>query len=139
MRRLIFAIIIAVLYAACANNSEIPKEIVPQAKMEKIMWDMLQADRFANDFIDKPGDTIDNKAEKFKVYQQVFKVHGITREEFLKSYKFYLSRPDITRTMFDSISAQAERRRAEVYSKKQKTDSVKPRIDSLRKKLIRKK
>lgn len=99
------------------------------------MWDIVQADRFVNGFLPRPGDSSFNKAETLKIYDGVFKVHGITREAFFKSYKFYLSRPDITKVMFDSIAAQAERKKAEVY---QKPKIDKAKIDSLNKKIIRK-
>lgn len=102
---------------------------------------MLQADRFVNEFLPKRGDTTYDDTAVFKVYQNVFKVHHITREEFIKSYKFYLGRPDITRVMFDSISTQAQRRRAEVYESKRRSDSLrqkKRKIDSLRKESLRK-
>lgn len=134
---LIFVIVFAF---GCADKSKIPKDIIPQERMEKIMWDMLQADRFVNQYVDKPGDTVEKKEEMFKVYQKVFNLHGISRDEFLKSYKFYLGRPDITRTIFDSISAQAERKRKEIYetkvdTMKRKSDSARARIDSLKRKI----
>lgn len=129
----IHLMVFVVFFVACTNNSKVPKDVIPQEEMKRIMWDMVQADRFVSEFVDKPGDTIDNRADGFKVYEQVFKLHGISREDFLNSYKFYLGRPDLTRTMFDSISAQAERRKAEVYANP-KADSLRAKLDSLKKK-----
>src|SRR5690606_39128821 len=60
----------------------------------------------------------DKKKETFLYYQKVFQLHGISHEEFLKSYDFYLGRPDILKVMFDSISAQAERSRGQLYKEK---------------------
>ncbi|MGN6418818.1 MAG: DUF4296 domain-containing protein, partial [Pseudobacter sp.] len=59
--------------------------------------------------------------ETLKLYDQVFQVHKITREEFVKSYKFYLSRPDISKVMFDSIASRANRKREEQYNKPPET------------------
>ncbi len=152
MIRFFLAYTFCLVFFSCTNNMKVPKDIIPKPKMEKILWDMLQADRFVNEFLPKRGDTTYDDTAVFKVYQNVFKVHDITREEFIRSYKFYLGRPDITKVMFDSISVQAQRRRAEVYQiknkadslkyRKQKTDSLRqdsikrPRIDSLRKKIL---
>ena len=123
------------IFAACADHTKIPKNIIQKDKMQKVLWDMIQADRFATNFLPKRGDSTFNTTEVLKVYQKVFDVHGITRDEFLKSYTFYLNHPDITKVLYDSISAQAERRRDEVYKSKTNADSLKMNLkkDSLRK------
>ncbi len=133
MRRWL-AVCTVCFFAACTDNTKVPKDLIQKDKMQKVLWDMLQADRFAIDFLPKPGDTTYNEREVLKVYQKVFNVHGITRDDFLKSYAFYLNHPDITKVLYDSISVQAERRRAEAYRPKPQTDSLKK--DSLRRALI---
>ena len=133
------AVILVVIFAACANNDKIPKGIIGKAEMEKVMWDMLMADRYVNIYVLHSKDSLpERKKNAAIVYEKVFQLHGITRDEFIKSYKFYLSRPDITKVMFDSISSRADRRRAEAHAPKktspllQKRDSL-LRRDSLRK------
>jgi len=106
-------VIILLVFAACTNNNKIPDGIIPKRKMENILWDMIRADRFANQFL--VHDSVNRKRKTFEMYENVFHIHHISREEFLKSYKFYLGRPDIAKVMFDSISVRAERRRSEVY------------------------
>ena len=130
---------LAILFiAGCTDHSKIPPDIIPQEKMKKIMWDMVQADRYVNFYIMTQKDSLPVKKEKAALfYENVFRLYGINRDEFLKSYKFYMGRPDLTKLMFDSISAQGERRRAEVYTGRKnpilnKRDSV-LRRDSLRK------
>lgn len=134
----IAACLLVVIFAACTNNDKIPKGIIGKDKMEKIMWDMLMADRYVNLYItNKKDSTIDKKEDAAEVYERVFRMHGITRDEFIKSYKFYLSRPDITKVLFDSISARADKRRGEAHAPKrynpilQKRDSL-HRVDSIR-------
>jgi hypothetical protein len=85
--------------------------------MEKVMWDMLQADRYVNLYImakkeDSPA-IKQQKAAEF--YEQVFRINDVTRDEFIKSYKFYLGRPDLSKIMFDSISSRADRMRNDLY------------------------
>src|SRR5690349_5897680 len=92
-----------VFFISCTNNSKVPKDVIPKAKMEKVLWDMMLADRFATEFLKRPGDSAYSDTAVLKVYQQVFNIHGITKDDFLKSYKFYLNHPDIARVMFDSI------------------------------------
>jgi len=131
-------IFIGICIAACADNDKIPKDIIQKDRMEKIMWDMLQADRFVNTFVTDKTDSMDEKNKQAaEFYARVFRMHNISKDEFIKSYNFYLGRPDITKVMFDSISARAERRRAEPYNSRrsplmQKRDSI-MRLDSIRK------
>jgi hypothetical protein len=84
--------------------------------MQQVLWDMIQAERFRETFI--RDSALDLKAETFKLYAQVFDVHNVTKDEFVKSYKFYMSRPDISRDMFDSLATQANRQREELYKPK---------------------
>lgn len=128
---------ILLIFVACTNNTKIPSDIIGKEKMEKILWDMVQADRFVQTFIMVKKDSSEDKKKEAAIfYERVFQMTGISRDEFIKSYKYYLSRPDITKTLFDSISARADRRRAEVHSGRrnpflEKRDSLK-RLDSIR-------
>lgn len=99
----------------CSDKNRVPSSVLPREKMQKILWDMIQADRFAAAYVLKDSATKNVKEETFKLYEQVFQVNEVTREEFVKSYKYYLSRPDITRVMLDSLAAEANRRREEMY------------------------
>lgn len=124
-----------VVLTGCSSHKSVPPGMIPKEKMEQILWDMVQADRFASGFILTKKDAFEAKKEEaIQFYDQVFHLHGITRDEFVKSYKYYLGRPDITKVLFDSITVQAERRRDEALQRVQ--DSLTKRhqdsIDLLR-------
>lgn len=132
----IWAVLLIVALAGCTNNAEVPPGIIRRPKMEKIMWDMLQADRFAATFIQSRADTLDrNRKETIELYDKVFSYNGITRADFLKSYQFYLGRPDILKDMFDSLSVQAERKRADIY-RRPRCDSTSKKPDSIRRRIF---
>ena len=130
-------IIIAV--AACTDRTKVPSGIVKQPRMEKIMWDMVQADRYVAAFINtNKQDSPDVKKEKAAVlYEQVFRLNDISREDFLKSYKFYLGRPDLTKKMFDSIASRADRHRDQLYRSWPKSSMLSRRDSLLRADSIR--
>ena len=131
--------LIIVIIAGCVNNDKIPKGIIDKPKMEKILWDMLEADRFVANFImTKEGDSATKKLQATEMYEQVFRLNKISRDEFLKSYKFYLGRPDITKVMFDSISARADRRRNEIYKSSPRATMLSRKDSLLRADSIRK-
>ncbi|HUP14002.1 MAG TPA: hypothetical protein VM187_17400, partial [Niastella sp.] len=52
--------------------------------------------------------------------------------EFVKSYKFYMSRPDIARTMFDSLATRANRTREDLNKPARlDTAAAQKNVDSL--------
>ena len=107
---------------SCTDKDKIPKGVLPKDKMESVLWDMLEAERYRTTFI---KDSSKMKTETFKLYAEVFAIHKITKDQFIKSYKFYMSRPDIARDMFDSLSTKANRRREDMYkTKSQTTDTA---------------
>lgn len=106
--------LLLLLVLGCTNPQRVPSGIYPKEKMEAILWDMLLADRFSAQYLLKDSLKINVRDTTFKLYDQVFQVHKTTKEEFLKSYKFYLSRPDITKVMLDSLAARSNRNRSEL-------------------------
>jgi hypothetical protein len=132
MNRLLLVCLSAIVWCvvSCTDKDKTPAGILPKDKMEKVLWDMIQAERYRETFV--RDSALDLKKETFKLYAQVFAVHQITKDEFIKSYKFYMSRPDITRVMFDSLATRANRRREELYKPQPlDTASAKPKVDSL--------
>lgn len=132
MNRLLLVCLSAIVWCAvsCTDKDKIPAGVLPKDKMEKVLWDMIQAERYRETFV--RDSALDLKKETFKLYAQVFEVHQISKDEFIKSYKFYMGRPDITRVLFDSLATRANRRREELYKPQPlDTASAKPKVDSL--------
>lgn len=132
MNRLLLVCLSAIVWCAvsCTDKDKVPAGVLPKDKMEKVLWDMIQAERYRETFV--RDSALDLKKETFKLYAQVFEIHQISKDEFIKSYKFYMSRPDITRVMFDSLATRANRRREELYKPQPlDTASAKPKVDSL--------
>ena len=132
MNRLLLVCLSAIVWCvvSCTDKDKVPAGVLPKEKMEKVLWDMIQAERYRETFV--RDSALDLKKETFKLYAQVFEIHQITKDEFIKSYKFYMSRPDITRVLFDSLATRANRRREELYKPQPlDTASAKPTVDSL--------
>lgn len=132
MNRLLLVCLSAIVWCviSCTDKDKIPAGVLPKDKMEKVLWDMIQAERYRETFVRDSAK--DLKKETFTLYAQVFEIHQISKDEFVKSYKFYMSRPDIARTMFDSLATRANRRRDELYSSARlDTASAQHKADSL--------
>ena len=91
---------------------------------------MIQADRYATIVLSRDS-TKNLKEETFVLYEQVFSIHKINRQQFVKSFKFYMERPDISQVMLDSLATKANRRREEMYRPKEQAPN--PQADSTKK------
>ena len=132
-----FFIILIISNFACIRDNKVPKDIIPQNQMRKIMWDLMRADAYVSDFVMKDS-TRDKKTESAKLYEKIFDIHATSQEAFKKSLVFYQNRPDLFKVISDSL-------RADEKKSQQYPDEKKPQIDTtlrkmkLNKKLIEKK
>jgi Domain of unknown function (DUF4296) len=111
----------AVFLLSCGN--QLPKGIVEQKKMEKVLWDILKVDTYSKNYIAK--DTTKNAAvENAKMQQQVFDLHKITKEEFYKSYTYYLAHSDLIKPLLDTIINKASIEKYSKYNTRQRSDSA---------------
>jgi hypothetical protein len=117
MTRVIF-IVLFFLLTGCVYKSSIPSDIIPPDSMEKVLWDMIQADQFSKLYLLKDSAKTNVKLETVKLYQEIFQIHHTTKEAFQKSYTFYMNRPELTKTIFDSLSVYANKQRDEVFKAK---------------------
>ena len=120
MRRVVAGISVLLMVlgmvTGCSDKDRIPSGVLPRQKMEDVLWDMIQADQYSS-FLTKDSAHINLKEERLRLYEQVFLLHGVTREQFRKSYDYYMSRPDLTQTMFDSLQSRGNRLRSEANNR----------------------
>jgi len=76
--------------------------------MQEILWDVFRADALAQQSV-KNDSTKIVAEENSMLTLKVFSIHGITKEQFDKSYAYYSQHPDVMRTVLDSLSAQKTR------------------------------
>ena len=128
-------ILILCLFIACRDKTKTPSGVLPKEKMEKVLWDMMLADRFASQFLTKDSAKKNITEETFKVYAEVFSINNVSRKEFVKSYKFYMTRPDLSKVIMDTILLRANRLKEENYKPRlaNPPDSMPKPVDSVRK------
>ena len=135
--RLFLFISLIILAVGCIQDKKIPKDVLPQNEMRKVMWDLMRADAYVSAFIMKDSSK-NQKTESAILYEKIFDIHSTTQETFKKSLLFYQNRPDLFKAISDSL--RSDERKAQEYQ-----DLKKPEIDTtyrkmkLNKKLIEKK
>jgi hypothetical protein len=103
----LFLITISVVLFSCSDNN-LPRGILSQEKMETILWEQLKADAFTKEFISK--DSSKNLAtENVQLQQKLFAKYKIDKEDFYKSYQYYLKHDALMKDVLDSIVAKQTR------------------------------
>lgn len=92
------------VFTACKGKNRIPADVLPQKRMQAVMWDMMRADHFLTDYVFNKDSGLDKTAESFKYYQQIFAFHKTNTEQFRKSYSFYTNHPNLFKAIMDSLS-----------------------------------
>jgi hypothetical protein len=90
-------------------------DILGQDTMKLVMWDMLRADEYFTR-LSLHDSTGAKKNERFRLYQQVFDIHHITKGKFDTSYLYYAAHPVAYKLLIDSLETFAARERAKVFN-----------------------
>ena len=106
-KRLAFLLPFLFLYA-CSTKQSVPKDILPPAKMQSILWDTFRADEMALYYQFKDS-SYARLTKREELYQKIFQVHHITKDQFKRSLQFYQSRPDLLKTILDSLQKQSDK------------------------------
>jgi hypothetical protein len=102
--RIFSTLLILALFASC-NNKQAPPEILPKEKMEKVLWELLQADEWA--FYIHQLDTTARKQAALQHYAEVYRINGIDAKVFKQSYEYYSKRPALLSPVLDSVRNMA--------------------------------
>ncbi|MBI2729646.1 MAG: DUF4296 domain-containing protein [Sphingobacteriales bacterium] len=100
MRYFIFSFIL-LFFGGCSGRDKIPEGVLTQDKMTNVLSDMLIADAVNNER-KQHDSTININSVSPVSYQQVFSLYKITKDDFFKSYNFYLNHPDLFKVVLDS-------------------------------------
>ena len=124
MCRLVSVFFLINLLPSCSDENKIPSDVLDPAKMKKIMWDMFRADEYVTSFIWNNDSSVDRFEESEKLYNEIFRIHNITKEKFEKSLSFYRTHPDLLKKIVDSLSFQEHPYR--------KREPIQPILDSVK-------
>jgi hypothetical protein len=102
MKKLSLIFVLIILFS-CKNNNVAENILSPQ-KMEIVLWEQMKADAFTKEFISK-NSNIQLTTENFKLQQKIFDKFGIDKNDFYKTYKYYLNDVNLMSNLLDSIIA----------------------------------
>ena len=100
--------LIALLFLfSCTKKTQVPKDVLPPAQMEKLVLDLMEADELVlRKSIDS---TASDSFNRGVVYTAVFNQHKISKEDFRKSFSYYESHPELLKIVLDSIQSEVQK------------------------------
>jgi Domain of unknown function (DUF4296) len=103
----LFFIIISVVLFSCSDDN-LPRGILSHEKMELMLWEQMKADAFTKEFISKdPSKNLE--VENIQLQQKLFAKYKIDKDDFYKSYQYYLKHDALMKDVLDSIVAKQTR------------------------------
>jgi len=100
-------IFFTVLVGSCsAEKKQVPDEVLAPARMQAVLWEMIRADVFVRDHL--APDSL-QQPKSFGIYNDIFRRHGTTREQFRESLTYYRRHPDLFKPLLDSLEQRQKR------------------------------
>jgi hypothetical protein len=104
MNRIICCIILLLGFIACQGKNKVPKNILPPPRMLDVMKDMMLADEFVAGYIWKNDSSVSRLEESIPLYEKIFSMHRIHKEQLRKSLAYYRDHPKLFKTVIDSLN-----------------------------------
>lgn len=110
MRKGILVMLIGsiLLVYSCSDNAGAPAHLIARDKMEDVLWDMMRADLFINNYMVIKDTALDKKKQGIQLYTRILKMHKISQEDFRESFKYYRSQPIELKDLMDSLSRRKD-------------------------------
>jgi Domain of unknown function (DUF4296) len=103
MRKCLLLLMI-VLGFACNSKPDAPAKLLSRDKMEDILWDLMRADLFINNYMVIKDTALDKKKQGIELYSQILELHKVSQEQFRESFLYYRSQPEELKILMDSLS-----------------------------------
>lgn len=101
-----YILLLLIVTASCSNNNKIPGDILTKSKMQVVIWDLIRADEFVSNYIWKNDSLINRMEESVRLYEKIFLIHKITKDEFRRSLSFYRQHPKLLKIIVDSLNSK---------------------------------
>ncbi|MBM3415454.1 MAG: DUF4296 domain-containing protein [Bacteroidetes bacterium] len=110
MKNLIVTGALLLWLAACQNKKQLPEGVLPEGKMKALLWDMMRADQFLNDFVFSRDTSLDKQKESIRLYRQVLALHKVSKKDLQQSMSYYLAHQDKFKAILDSVAVRSPSR-----------------------------
>jgi len=102
MKQLPAILILCIFLCGCSNKDKKDSAVLSEKQMTDVMWDLMRVDQYVQDIVLKDTSKKMNE-ERERRYEEVFRFHHITIEQFKKSKDWYQANPVRFQPIIDSI------------------------------------
>ena len=123
-------------FFSCKQNKN--NEILPPKIMQQVLWDYIKTDAYITNYVTKDSSQ-NSQLINANLQQQTLKRYHITREQFDKSYAYYVAHGSELVKITDSIFAKNQREQLSKFvpgalpAKKNRMDSVQVKKSRIKK------
>lgn len=111
IKYLIVTLIVLSCLEGCSGKGGTNPIILTKIQMQDVMWDIIEADVFTQQFVKKDTST-KSSVVNIELQNKIFALHKITRADYYRSYDYYTIHPELMQVILDSMSVKAERERS---------------------------
>jgi len=98
-RVLLFVFLFACLISCSKKHVRVPNDVIPKEEMKSILLDEQLAQAAVGNY--QYNDSLKYTMNDFTNY--VLQKHGVSREKFISSMKFYSSHPDLLKEIYQQV------------------------------------
>ncbi len=105
------------VWASCQSEEEVPQEMIQPEQMKEVLIDLHLAEAWK-----ERRKMAEDTALIFikSQYEEIFKMHDITRPDFEQSLDYYERHPDFMDEIYQEVINEMSRREGELKAKKKK-------------------
>jgi hypothetical protein len=115
-KQLLLPFVLLILVLSCTGRKHIPSGILEPEKMEKVMYDVIVAEGYAESYLYKDSSKTREEWMNGEL-DKVLAIHKVSQETFMKSYGFYKDRPDLFKPIADTMNEKSQRNRERVFDR----------------------
>ncbi|HVZ57068.1 MAG TPA: DUF4296 domain-containing protein [Chitinophagaceae bacterium] len=115
MRRTLLGLLCCLLVGSCSSPApRPPADVLPGPRMQQLLWDMIRADSYLSMYLARDSGA-KKLAESKQLYEEIFRIHHTSRDQFNKSLTYYKAHPDQFKLILDSLDVQKKRVLEQIY------------------------
>lgn len=72
--------------------------------MQAVLWDIIRAGEYQGSYVFVKDSSVDKLSRSLALFDTVYRLHDITKDDFEKSYDYYREHPVLMKDIMDSLS-----------------------------------
>jgi hypothetical protein len=116
---ILLAVAMAATAPSCSRSRSIPGDVLGKEEMGRVLFDIGMAEGHVEVYLYRDSAKSRDSLLRTEL-DRVLAIHGVGQEQFLRSYRFYKSRPSLFKEVVDTLQARTQRDQQKMYAPRQK-------------------